>query len=73
MNSANELVSVLIKRASVEIELSETLLSRGVPPTPDNIDDMSELVSDLTVLGINIVAGRVDKALVDWCGLLLDA
>ncbi len=73
MNSTGELVSVLVKRASVEIKLSETLLSRGVPPTPDNIDDMSELASDLIEFGYTIVAGRVDKALVDWCGLLLDA
>lgn len=72
-HTKRDLIEVLVKRAGVEISVSKMEMERGTPPTPENIDDMSELASDLIEFGYTIVAGRVDKALVDWCGLLLDA
>lgn len=60
-------------KAKVLIDTSKEKLKEKIKPSPFYIDEMSCVASDLIELGYHVEAGRVDKALIDWCGLLLDA
>lgn len=60
-------------KATVLIDKAYRGIDSGVAPSPFYIDEMSSVASDLIELGCHIEAGRVDRALVEWCGLLLDA
>lgn len=66
-------LELLTAKAVVLIDTSIDGIKNSTPPSAFYIDEMSCVASDLIELGCHIVAGRVDKALVDWCGLLLDA
>jgi hypothetical protein len=73
MGLINQHVDILAARAATMVIMAKQKLAEGIKPTDDNINDMSELASDLIEYDLFVYAGRVDKALVDWCGLLLDA
>lgn len=66
-------LSLLEVKAKVLIDKSLRGLDSGVAPSPFYIDEMSCVASDLIELNEHVLAGKVDRALVEWCGLLLDA
>lgn len=66
-------LDLLNKKAAVLIDTSINGIKNNILPSSFYIDEMSCVASDLIELGCYVEAGRVDKALVDWCGLLLDA
>tara|TARA_R110001606_G_scaffold253423_2_gene401164 strand:+ start:7828 stop:8043 length:216 start_codon:yes stop_codon:yes gene_type:complete len=70
----SELCSEMLKiKAGVLIDKSSRGIDSGVAPSPFYIDEMSTVASGLIELGFHVEAGRVDRALFDWCELLLDA
>jgi len=66
-------LDLLKAKAKVLISISVGKAANGVEPSPFHIDEMSCVASDLIELDEHVLAGKVDRALVEWCELLLDA
>ena len=64
---------LLRSKAFALLEISAKRLADNVKPSSFHIDEMSCVASDLIELDEHVLAGKVDRALVEWCELLLDA